>query len=135
MQILSLREARDTCLHFPKQYNVISIAGRMVDVVDPYFCKNQLELYFDDIASKREGCVMPRREHIEEAIEFAKKFPVDIIHCMAGVSRSTGIAYAIFLSQGFSKLEAMEKVLEIRSFARPNARIVYIADRMFLKNK
>ena len=53
-----------------------------------------------------------------------------LIHCEAGVSRSTAAAlvmYACWLGQG-REYEAMERVIDQRPYAIPNRRMVRLAD-------
>ncbi len=55
-----------------------------------------------------------------------------LIHCEAGVSRSTATAlimYACWLGRG-SEDEAMRRVIAQRSFAIPNRRMVALADNL-----
>jgi predicted protein tyrosine phosphatase len=55
-----------------------------------------------------------------------------LIHCEAGVSRSTAAAlimYACWLGPG-SEQDAMERVLKQRPIAMPNPRMVELADRL-----
>jgi predicted protein tyrosine phosphatase len=55
-----------------------------------------------------------------------------LIHCEAGVSRSTAAAlimYACWLGPGYER-EAMERVLAQRPVAIPNRRMVKLADRL-----
>ena len=59
-----------------------------------------------------------------------------LIHCEAGVSRSTAAAliiYACWLGPG-RELEAMERVLAQRPIAIPNRRMVALADRLLGRN-
>jgi predicted protein tyrosine phosphatase len=55
-----------------------------------------------------------------------------LIHCEAGVSRSTAAAlimYACWLGPGYER-EAMERVLSLRPIAIPNRRMVALADKL-----
>ena len=59
-----------------------------------------------------------------------------LIHCEAGVSRSSAAAliiYATWLGPG-RELEAMERVLAQRPIAIPNRRMVALADRLLGRN-
>jgi predicted protein tyrosine phosphatase len=55
-----------------------------------------------------------------------------LVHCEAGVSRSSATAlimYACWLGQGFER-EAMARILAQRPIAAPNRRMVEIGDRL-----
>ena len=59
-----------------------------------------------------------------------------LIHCEAGVSRSSAAAliiYACWLGPG-RELEAMMRVLAQRPIAIPNRRMVELADRLLIRN-
>ena len=59
-----------------------------------------------------------------------------LIHCEAGVSRSSAAAliiYACWLGPG-RELEAMERVLAQRPIAIPNRRMVALADRLLVRS-
>src|SRR4051812_46971083 len=55
-----------------------------------------------------------------------------VIHCQAGISRSTAAAtifYAVLLGEGHED-EAIARVLAAREFAIPNRRMIRIADEL-----
>jgi predicted protein tyrosine phosphatase len=137
--ILSYWFARDAVRDNPQKLNVISV--ERTSPVDANLCKNHLHLKIDDIEDwhieqfgselKRDGIVFPEKSDIMKAVEFSKLHKVHIVHCHAGVSRSSAIAYAIFRSQGKSKQEAMKEVYKINLHAEPNTRIVRLTDEIF----
>ncbi|HET6891661.1 MAG TPA: hypothetical protein VFH31_11210 [Pyrinomonadaceae bacterium] len=68
--------------------------------------------------------------HLAESLRLAKGRV--LIHCEAGVSRSTAAAlimYACWFGPGREK-DAMDRVLKQRPIAIPNPRIVELADRL-----
>jgi predicted protein tyrosine phosphatase len=72
------------------------------------------------------------RRIIELAENLQSETGIVLIHCEAGVSRSTAAAlimHACWLGQGREQ-EAMERVLAQRPFAVPNRRMVELADRL-----
>ncbi len=92
-----------------------------------------MELYFHDIPEPRDNHVHPSQEHIEGILDFARSWdrraPM-LIHCWAGISRSTAAA---FVSACFLQPEADEAQLAVRlraasPTATPNPLIVEIAD-------
>ena len=75
-------------------------------------------------------------EDVRGIIHLAKQLQsqdgVLLVHCEAGISRSTAVALIInacWLGPGFED-EAMRRVIEQRPYALPNPRIVALADRI-----
>jgi predicted protein tyrosine phosphatase len=63
--------------------------------IEPDAC---LHLTFNDIAEERDGLIAPTADHVRQLLAFAASIPsggVLLVHCYAGVSRSTASAYAI----------------------------------------
>jgi predicted protein tyrosine phosphatase len=137
--ILSIFGARNIVNEHPKKLNVIS--AEPTDFVDPNLCKHHLHLKMDDIDDaaiqksdkllKEKGLTYPEKQHVLDAIEFDKKHPVDVIHCHAGISRSTSIGYAILRSRGMNKEDALNTIFDIQPYAMPNRRIVRFTDEIF----
>lgn len=50
-----------------------------------------------------------------------------LIHCWAGVSRSTAIAYTLWVYQDIEPVEAIRRIVEDRPKAHPNRKIVRMA--------
>jgi predicted protein tyrosine phosphatase len=87
-----------------------------------------------DIVEPLEGHVLPAQSHVEELLAFASRWdrtkPL-VIHCYAGVSRSTAAAYVIACAIDPARDE-MEAALALRAAsptATPNPLMVAIADR------
>jgi predicted protein tyrosine phosphatase len=70
--------------------------------------ENHLILGMDDIAEAIEGQTLPADEHVARLLAFAqswdRKAPM-VVHCFAGISRSTAAAFVTACGRG---LEAME---------------------------
>jgi predicted protein tyrosine phosphatase len=69
---------------------------------------------------------------IDTARTFAEKSGRVVIHCQAGISRSTAAAtifYAVLLGEGRED-EAIARVIAAREFAMPNRRMIRLADEM-----
>ena len=60
--------------------------------------ENHLHLVMHDIAVAQDGMTMPGEEHVRELLDFARQWdrarPM-VVHCYAGISRSTASAYII----------------------------------------
>ena len=95
--------------------------------------EKHLLLEFNDIASAIPGLTPPGRHHVERLFEFVRewdrKAPM-IVHCYAGISRSTAAAYSAVLALEPYRDE-FELAWELRTLspsATPNPRIVAFAD-------
>ena len=88
---------------------------------------------FDDISIPIPDYIEPQPHHIETALEFASKTTGRLlIHCHAGISRSTAICLSI-LADRFgpgNEPKACEALMLISPLARPNALIVHLADEV-----
>jgi predicted protein tyrosine phosphatase len=92
-----------------------------------------LHLAMHDIVEEREGFVAPAPEHVEALLDFARRWdratPL-VIHCYAGISRSTAAAYVIAAALEPAR-DADDLAAELRRLspsATPNLRIVSLAD-------
>jgi predicted protein tyrosine phosphatase len=94
---------------------------------------NKLRLVFADTVSAECG---PSEDDVRRIIELAESLRSSsgrvLIHCEAGVSRSSAAAlimYAHWLGPGRER-EAIAKVIAQRPMAKPNRRMVELADAM-----
>jgi predicted protein tyrosine phosphatase len=113
-----------------------------VDLVQRPDCvlpDNHLILGMDDIAEPLDGYVAPAEEHVAELIRFVRSWdranPL-VVHCYAGISRSTAGAYVAACALNPDRCEfAVARELRRRSAtANPNPRIVKIADRILARS-
>jgi predicted protein tyrosine phosphatase len=94
-----------------------------------------LLLTFDDIVEPIEGMVPPAEGHAEALLSFVsqwdRKQPI-VVHCFAGISRSTAAAFIMLCALRPEKGED-EIALRLRlasPSATPNIRLVGFADRL-----
>ncbi len=93
----------------------------------------QLHLRFNDIAGPQDGLIPPDAAHLRQLIDFLdgwdRRAPV-LIHCWAGVSRSTAAGYvAANLRDGPGAEAALARRLRAAApFATPNRLMVSLAD-------
>jgi HEAT repeat protein/predicted protein tyrosine phosphatase len=97
-----------------------------------------LRLEFSDIDTPEDDpeCLLPTAAQIQQVLDFTAAIAqwegILLIHCQAGVSRSTAVALAVcaYLLGAGREAEALAYVLEARASARPNRWIVELADAL-----
>lgn len=98
----------------------------------------QLILKFDDISKPIEEFIEPQIIHVERALFFADKIGNGslLVHCHAGISRSSAIALAIITKKlGVGKEDEAVKTLEyINPNCRPNKALVFMSDEILNLN-
>jgi predicted protein tyrosine phosphatase len=96
---------------------------------------NHLVLEVDDISTPLDGYTMPGNEHVGELIRFVRQWdraaPM-VIHCYAGISRSTAGAFVTVCALNPQRCEyrVAQALRSASPTATPNARIVEIADHL-----
>ena len=110
------------------------------DTDDPFRTDGvpQLVLQFHDIDMTMMGYVEPEPEHVQQALTFAREIDGPLlVHCRAGVSRSTAIALAIAADRlGAGKeRQACEWLWETYPQAQPNRLVVFLADEVLHREK
>src|SRR5271165_3027066 len=95
--------------------------------------ERHLYLAISDIIAPNPGEVLPDREHLDDLLDFVRDWdraePM-VIHCFAGVSRSTAAAFIAACALNPARDEfAVARALRAASpTATPNARLVALAD-------
>jgi len=96
--------------------------------------ERHLHVAISDICEATEGHVLADLSHIESLIHFVRAWdqaePL-VIHCFAGVSRSTAAAYITACALGSSdESEIARRLRRASPTATPNAHLVGLADRI-----
>ena len=134
IHICSLEVARESDLSIYD--GVITIENTIIE--NPFRvqleCSTQLILRFDDISLPVDDYEEPREIHIYKSLQFAdeNKNGSLLIHCHAGISRSSAIALAIIsnkLGKGNEK-EAVRILQKINLYCRPNKLLVQMTDKI-----
>jgi predicted protein tyrosine phosphatase len=93
-------------------------------------------LHFHDAIEPAPGIVLPRRENVEAILNFGRDVGNDLrhllIHCHAGISRSTA-AMTMILAQAFpseSEDAIADRLVDIRPQAWPNSLMIAFADQI-----
>ncbi|WP_342154276.1 protein tyrosine phosphatase [Methylorubrum sp. SB2] len=99
--------------------------------------EHHLRVGFSDIVAPMEGHLPPNETHVRAVLDFAagwaegpdRERPL-LLHCYAGISRSTAAAYAVAcaLSPDRDEAELARELRRLAPSATPNQRFVAIAD-------
>jgi predicted protein tyrosine phosphatase len=95
---------------------------------------NHLRVSMDDITEEMDGFVAPSDLHIEQVLSFVRAWDRSaplVVHCYAGISRSTASAFAAACALNPHREEAAiaRQIREASPIAAPNRRIVALADK------
>ncbi len=88
-----------------------------------------------DITAEAEGQILPGESHVASLLDFVKLWDREhplLIHCFAGVSRSTAAAFisACALKPDRDETEIAQAIRQASPTATPNPRLVAVADSM-----
>ena len=116
--------------------HVLTVMGNIDQVQRPESVKpaNHLKVAMDDITEPMDGFVAPSDAHIAQVLDFVRGWdrgaPL-VIHCWAGVSRSTASAFAAAcaLNPHRDEMEIARKIRAASPIASPNRLIVSLADK------
>jgi len=117
--------------------HVVSLIGDEARVARPSSVapENHLWLRLHDISAPLDGYILPGEEHIADLLQFVRgwdrRAPL-VVHCFAGISRSTASAFASVCALSPHRDEgSIAQALRLASpTATPNIRIVSLADRL-----
>lgn len=131
--VCPLDEAAEACAAHGAGH-VISLLAPPAETPDFVGPAARLRLSFNDIVVPTDGLIEPNTHHIARFLDFLdgwdRRSPL-LIHCWAGVSRSTAAGYiAATLRDGPGSEELLAARLRQRApFATPNSLIVALADQ------
>jgi predicted protein tyrosine phosphatase len=121
---------------------------RIVSLLDPdslfpdarrHGLDRHLRLSVHDIAEELDGLTAPTSAHVQDVLAFVSDWDRDrpvLVHCFAGISRSTAVAYTIACSLN-PECDEQEIAWNLRNASEtawPNRRIVAIADAELGRN-
>ena len=117
--------------------HVITVMADVAQVKRPssILQDNHLVISMDDIIEEAEGFTAPAVDHVERVLSFGRSWnraaPM-VIHCYAGISRSTASAFAVVcaLNPNRSESQIARQIRSVSAFAHPNRLIVSHADRL-----
>ncbi len=117
--------------------HVVSLIGDEAHVERPtaIVAENHLWLRLHDISAPLDGYIVPDEEHVADLLNFVRRWdrraPL-VVHCFAGISRSTASAFASVcaLSPHRDENSIAQALRSASPTATPNIRIVSLADRL-----
>jgi predicted protein tyrosine phosphatase len=117
--------------------HVVSLIGDEARVECPpgITPENHLRLRLHDISTPLDGYILPEAEHVADLLDFVRRWdrraPL-VVHCFAGISRSTASAFASVCALNPQRDEASiaRALRQASPTATPNARIVSLADQL-----
>ncbi len=133
LTICAKRQVRKTVKRFEATH-LISLVDPDDRMARPHRIErgNHLVMFFDDVADP-DLPDAPQQEHLLRAIEWADRLPETarlVVHCTAGVSRSTALSYGL-LRCSMREQDAMAYVMHVRPEARPNLLMMQHLETMF----
>ena len=117
--------------------HVVSLLGDEATIERPVVIvpENHLWLRLHDISAPLDGYIVPGEQHVADLLNFVRgwdrRAPL-VMHCYAGISRSTASAFASVCALSPHRDErSIAQALRLASpTATPNTRIVSLADRL-----
>ncbi len=116
--------------------HVLTVMANVAQVQRPesVLPANHLKVQMDDITEQMDGFVAPSYQHIEQVLNFVRGWdrgaPL-VIHCYAGISRSTASAFAAacMLNPQRDEIAIARQIRAASPIASPNRLIVGLADK------
>jgi predicted protein tyrosine phosphatase len=95
---------------------------------------NHLKVSMDDITEPIDGFVAPNDSHIVQVLDFVRGWDRSaplVVHCYAGISRSTASAFAAacMLNPHRDEISIARQIRAASPIAHPNRLIVSLADK------
>lgn len=112
--------------------HVLSVLNGMKRLPDPDI--KHLFIEVSDVPMPIEGHIHPIREHLEQMFAFtAELTDADrlLVHCYAGMSRSTATAIGVCIQHGMPYDLAFQHVALIRPILVPNQMFIQLIDEYF----
>lgn len=121
--------------------HLLSLLAAGTEVARPASIRpgNHLHLVMHDIAEVQDGMTLPGEVHVRGLLDFARRWdrarPL-VVHCYAGISRSTASAYIIAaaLAPQRDEDELARTLRALSPSATPNPRLVAVADMLLERN-
>ena len=116
--------------------HVLTVMANVAQVQRPesVLPANHLKVQMDDITEAMDGFVAPSEMHIEQVLNFVRGWDRSaplVVHCYAGISRSTASAFATVcaLNPHRDEIAIARQIRAASPIASPNRLIVGLADK------
>lgn len=121
--------------------HIVTLINNQTEVVRPACVAQEDHLFLGmhDIAAEMDGFNAPAEDHVHRLIAFAqtwhRRTPM-VVHCFAGISRSTAAAFitACALNPKRSEAKIAQAIRDSSPTAFPNPRLVAFADTILARN-
>lgn len=121
--------------------HIVTLINDQTRVLRPHSVamEDHLILGMHDIAAEMEGFRAPAETHVHELIAFAQRWPRRtpmVVHCWAGISRSTAGAFITACALNPARDEALiaRAIRDASPTASPNPRLVAFADAILQRD-
>lgn len=121
--------------------HILTVMARVDQVQRPLSVleANHLRVQVDDITEDMDGFVAPNDTHIQQVLDFVRGWNRNaplVIHCYAGISRSTASAFAAvcMLNPHRDEISIARQIRAASPIASPNRLMVSLADKALGRN-
>jgi predicted protein tyrosine phosphatase len=116
--------------------HILTVMAKVDQVLRPESVleANHLKVQVDDITEHMDGFLAPNDSHIEQVLNFVRGWDRSapmVVHCYAGISRSTASAFAAvcMLNPHRDEISIARQIRAASPIASPNRLIVSLADK------
>jgi predicted protein tyrosine phosphatase len=116
--------------------HILTVMAKVDQVQRPQsvLAANHLKVQVDDITEHMDGFLAPNDSHIEQVLNFVRGWDRSapmVIHCYAGISRSTASAFAAvcMLNPHRDEISIARQIRAASPIASPNRLMVSLADK------
>lgn len=138
--VSSLEKVHSTAVE-AKPAHLVSLLspGDIFPEVEGLVHANHHKVHLHDIREEKPGLTAPGHQHVEGIVEFLASWDSDLpllVHCWAGISRSTATAFiaACLHNSDAAEADIAQAIAEASPTAFPNTRLVSIADDIMQRN-
>lgn len=129
----------ETVVRFRRPSHLITLLDpHLIREAPRFFPDRHLKLAVDDIWETVVGKVLPSADHVDRILDFGSSWSGDtplLVHCFAGVSRSTATAFILACAHNPEVPEAdiAQALRRVSGSATPNPLMIQLADDMLAR--